>query len=296
MKVIDSIILGHNAIFGVNHLSQERGTARAERFENLRYVAELLHACHALGIRGMMMSTHPMAAAISELIGNDPLLRKEWRLYPLVPYIQKYVREANQKGLLNIVLDALSRASLGEKVSLVLRGGTGLISKDIQKSLCLLVDMELLPFKGREIGAIFLHDALTDLALGWGVESILDVFCEHIRKKYRVTPALATKNVPLLRQRLEQRGLSDVLVMASFNSLGFYVNPSLSECAASVRKPGLRFVAMNTLASGMVKPDDAYKFLADFPSLESVVVGMSRKSHAAETVAAVQRHLPFARR
>lgn len=194
------------------------------------------------------------------------------------------------------MLDQVSKASIGEKLSLMLRGGTGLISKDVQQSLCLLVDLELLPFKGRQLGAVFLHDALTDLALGWGIDAFLEVFCEHVRKKHSAQPALTTKNVPLLRQRLDARGIKDVLVMASFNPTGFYVNPSLEECSAAVRQPGLRFVAMNTLASGTVKPDDAFRFLGQFPNVESIVVGMSRKEHAEETVAAARRHLKCAQR
>ncbi len=291
MKRIDPILLGHNPIFGVNHLSQERGAATAERFEDQRQLADLLRHCHGLGVRGMMMSTHPSAGPIAELIGGE--FHDTWRVYPLVPYIQKYVREANQKGLLNVVLDQLGKASIGEKLSLMLRGGTGLLSKDVQQSLCLLVDLELLPFKGRPVGAVFLHDALTDLALGWGVDGLLEVFCEHVRKKHQTQPALATKNVPLLRARLAAWGMSDVLVMASFNPRGFYVNPSLNACAMAVREPGLRFVAMNTLASGAIKPAEAYSYLSAFPNVESVVVGISRKAHADETVAAIKQHLRF---
>jgi hypothetical protein len=36
-----------------------------------------------------------------------------WQVYPLVPYLQKYIRGSNEKGLVNVILDTLAQASLG---------------------------------------------------------------------------------------------------------------------------------------------------------------------------------------
>ncbi len=290
--MIDHILLGHNPLFGVNHLSAERGAAVAERFEDAQAIRQLLLGCHELGIRGMMMSTHPRSSVVAEVIGSEPKLRADWRLYPLVPYIQKYVREANEKGLLNVVRDQLAQATWAEKLAFALRGGVGLIGKDVPQALKLLVDVELMPFKGRPLGAIFLHDTLTDLALGLGVEAVLEVFIEHVREKYRAVPALTTKNLPLLCERLKRRGLSDLVVMASFNAAGFYMNPSAEACVAAAGTPGLNLLAMNTLASGALKPEEAYRFLGQFPAIKSVVVGTSRVEHAAEAVTVIRRYLP----
>lgn len=290
---IDPILLGHNPFFGVNHLSQEQGAASAERFEDQRQIAEVLLHCHELGVRGMMMSTHPRAAAVCEIIGREQRLASEWRVYPLVPYLQKYVREANEKGLVSMVTDILAQATVMQKLSLIFAGGRGLLTRDVQQGLTTLIDIELLPCSGRRLGAVFLHDALTDLALGLGAEAALEIFRDHVEKKYRVRAGFATKNLPLLRERLEARGWTDLLAMASFNAAGFYVNPSLEACAAAVAKPGMTFVAMNTLASGALAPEAAYRFLAGYPGVSSVVVGMSRKEHAAETVSMIRRHLPL---
>jgi hypothetical protein len=295
MTGLDPILLGHNPFFGVNHLSAERGAATAERFEDAQRIADMLLHCHGLGVRAMMMSTHPRAAVVSRVIGQQEALRDAWRVYPLVPYIQKYVRQSNEKGMVTMVLDALGQASLREKFSLVLRGGAGMLTKDLDQALRVLIDLELLPFKGRQLGVVFLHDALTDLALGLGADSVLELFRDHVTGKHGARAGLVTKNLPLLRDRLAARGLSDFTLMASFNSRGFYVNPSLAVAGAALRDPALNVVAMNTLASGALKPDAAYKFLSEFPAIKSVVVGVSRKDHAEETVAAIRRHMPCAR-
>lgn len=290
---IDPILLGHNPFFGVDHLSQTRGNEKAARFSDVDRIVDTLRICHDLGVRGMMMSTHAQAAPLGGAIARDKILAAEWRFYPLVPYMQKYVRGANEKGLVNVVLDTLGGTSVTQKFKLLVTGGRGIVGRDVQHGLKLLLDVELLPFRRLNLGAVFLHDALTDLALGLGVESVLDVFRDHIRQEYRVPAGLITKNVPLLRRRLHPLGWDSPLIMAAFNAAGFWVNPSLPECEAAVREPGLTFVAMSTLAAGHLTPEAAYGYLGRFPSVASVVVGMSNPRHAHETVSAIRRHMPF---
>jgi hypothetical protein len=62
-----------------------------------------------------------------------------WRVYPLVPYMQKYIRDSNEKGLVNVVLDTLAQASLEQKFRLLAQGGWGLLGKDLQRLLAFLV-------------------------------------------------------------------------------------------------------------------------------------------------------------
>ena len=99
----------------------------------------------------------------------------------------------------------------------MLESGKSIFSKDIDQMIKLFIDVEYLSFKGLNIGAIFLHDALTDLALGLGVESVLDTFRNHIEKKYRVPAGFITKNVQNFREKVDKRGWKDYLVMASIN-------------------------------------------------------------------------------
>jgi len=294
-RALDPIILGHNPFFGVDHLSQERGNEKAKRFEDVRHIVDMIRHCDGLGVQGIMMSTHPRAGGVCEALEREPSLREKWRLYPLVPYIQKYVRTANEKGLVNVVVDTLAQTSLEQKANIFLRAGRTVLGRDLREALCLLIDVEMVPFRRLPLGAVFLHDALTDLALGLDALSLLELFRDHVRQTYKVPAGFATKNVPRLRGELTRLGWSEVLVMASFNAAGFYMNPSAERCAEAVREPGLTMVAMNTLASGYLAPDDAYRYLAQFPAIRSVVVGVSRKDHAAETFAAIRRHVPHAR-
>jgi len=286
---LERIILGHNPFFGVDHLSQERGNEKAREFEDTSRIIDVLRDCDELGVRGLMMSTHPRAGEVAAGMQREPGL-SAWRVYPLVPYITKYIRGANERGLVNLAMELLSQASLGQKFRMVLQGGRGLLGKDFRQAVSLLIDVELVPFRRLPLGAVFLHDTLTDLALGLGLDSVLELFREHVARHYGVPAGLATKNLPLLRERLDRLGWPEPLIMASFNRAGFYMNPSAEGCAEAVRRPGMRFVAMNTLAGGYLEPDAAYRFLAQFPTVCSIVVGVSRKDHAAQTIEAIRRH------
>lgn len=288
---LDKILLGHNPLFGVDHLNQERGNNKQQKFENKSALADVLRYAHSRGIKAMMMSTHPRAQIVLDIVANDPVLKDDFTIYPLLPYIVKYVRQANEKGMLNLLMDILSKTSLSQKFNMFFSGTKGVLGQNVNELIKVLIEIEMLPFKGHKIGAIFLHDALTDLALGLGTETVLDTFKEHVEKKYNVPAGLITKNVPLLRNRLDSRGWNDYLVMASFNKTGFFVNPSLEETQKEIERSGMYFIPMSTMAAGAIPPEEAYSFLGKFDQISSVVVGMSQKKHIDETVDIINKYI-----
>ena len=287
---LEKIILGHNPFFGVDHLSQEKGNQKELMFEDRKLISSTLNYAHDLGINAMMMSTHPRAETIAEIIKSDSVLRN-FKVYPLLPYIAKYVRQANEKGLANILLDVLNKANFSQKVSIMLHGAQGFLGKDVDKIIRLLVDIEFLVFNNLNIGAIFLHDSLTDLAIGLGAESVLETFKGHVEEKYKVPAGFITKNLNNFRTKVEVRGWKDYLVMASINKTGFFVNPDLNTVVDAIEKPGMNFIGMSTLSGGALNPDEAFEFLGGIRNLNSVVVGMSKKDHIKETVEAINRYL-----
>jgi len=292
---IEPVLLGHNPFFGVDHLSRAAGNAKAARFADTTRVMEVLLGCHELGVRGMVLPSAPRAAELCRAIAGQPDLDREWQLYPLIPYLQKHVLGASEKGLVTRVMDTLPQASAWQKVSLLWQGGRGMLRRDVEQGLRLLIDVEMVGFNGRRLGAVFLHDALTDLALGLGVEAIFKVFRDHVGRKYGVPAGLATKNLPWLCARLAQMGWERPLVMAALNARGFRVNPSLAACEELLRgAAGVTVVAAGTLAGGALEPEVAYRYLAQFPAIRSVVVGVSSQAHVAETVGAIRRFMPCA--
>ena len=291
MKKIDKILLGHNPLFGVDHLSQERGNTKEQKFGNRSALEDVLRYAHSKGVKAMMMSTHPRAQVILDIIKNDPVLKDDFTVYPLLPYVVKYVRQSNEKGMFNVLKDLLLQAGVGKSFSMMMTGAKSLLGGNLYKTIKVLIDLEMLPFKGHKLGAIFMHDVLVDLALGMDCNEAFDIFREHVEKNYEVPAGLITKNVPMLRERLDARGWDDYLIMAAFNKTGFYLNPSLEETIKAVKKPGMNFIPMSVLAAGAIPPKDAFEFIGEFPEVKSVVVGMSKKNHIDQTVDLINRYI-----
>ncbi|WP_026380414.1 hypothetical protein [Afifella pfennigii] len=290
--VLAGIVLGHNAFFGVDHLSSQRGMERAAHFADPSAILAVVREAHAAGAGGMMMSTHERAAPLSAAIAADPRLRQDLRIYPLLPYAQKYVTRANEVGMVNVVLEMLSGTTLSQKLKLFAMGSRAFVSKDINATLSALMQLELKPFLPLNMPAVFLHDAFTDLALAFGMPQVFEFYLEEIRKSYSAQGGFATKNLPFLLARFREWGLPPPLVMTHFNKCGYHMNPDRGACEKAVAENDCSLLIMGSLASGYLKPEEAYSYLSTVPNIDGIVVGVSRSEHIAETFSAIDRNMP----
>lgn len=284
----DRIVLGHNNFFGVNHLSRQHGADREAMFEDVTAIVKMMETAAALDVTAMMMSTHPRATAVANVVRNNRELKDKWSFYPLLPYITKYVKQANEKGMVNIVLDQLKQAGWTQTIGILARGGLGALTKDYRKILTTMIELELTPFNGLKLNTVFLHDVLTDLAVALDIPEVLELHTTEIKKRFGARGGFATKNLPLLVERFKKYGFESPLVLAQINKIGFGMNPSREACEAALASSSLEVMAMGTLASGYLRPVEAYEYLFACPAVKSVVVGVSTPSHAAETFAAVR--------
>ena len=179
---LKKIVIGHNQFFGVNHLSASRGAATSAYFSDVQNVLKMMRIAHDHGAEGMMISTHERAAPITEMILLDPELSRKLVVYPLLPYVQKYVVAANEKGMINVVIDALSGTKLSSKMKMIMKGGKGIIGKDINSILSAMISLELKSFEKLRMEAVFLHDVFTDLALALGLREIFEFYLEEIHQ------------------------------------------------------------------------------------------------------------------
>lgn len=287
---IDPIILGHNQFIGVSHLSQDAARARVEKFVNLQRVADIVELSLEFGVKGMMLSTHPRAGEILHFL-KETGLAEELNFYPLLPYAEKYVRKVNEKGIVGMLNDVLKQADTRKKIKIMFQGGLGVLQKDYEKLLGTLIDLELLPFQDLNIKAIFLHNVLTDLGLGLGVKEVFEFYIDYIKDNYGVIPAFGTMNFARLVKTFDEWGIKKPLVMASFNKVGFQMNPSKEECEKALQQYEVDVLAMSTLAAGYLKPKEAYEYLFSLPNIKSVVVGVSKKEHAKETFTLIQNYM-----
>ena len=284
------IVLGHNAFFGVDHLSAARGAERAAFFAEPRRILDVISSSVEMGAGGMMMSTHQRAEGVCDLLRAETSLAQRLRLYPLLPYAQKYITRANEVGLVNVAFEALAQTTLREKFSMGWQVAKGVVTKDLFAMISALVRLELKMFRGLDVGAVFLHDVLTDLLLALRLREVFAFYIEEIKAAHGADGAFATKNLPLLCRSFEEWQLPPPVVMTHFNKTGFHMNPSREGCEEAMRTHNPDVMAMGTLASGFLKPDEAYAYLATVPNIRSIVVGVSSPSHVAETFAAIRKH------
>jgi hypothetical protein len=286
------IMLGHNAFFGVDHLSSARGAERAATFSDPNRVMATVEEARANGAGGMMMSTHERAGPIAELIAANPTLAQDFRIYPLLPYIQKYVTRSNEVGMINVLLEMIQGTSFSGMLNLFTSGMKAVVSKDVNAVLSAVMQVELKPFTRLNVPAVFLHDALTDLALAFGMRGIFEFYIAEMQKNYGATGAFATKNLPIFLERFAEWGLPRPVVMTHFNKAGYHMNPDRVSCEKAAAAHEVSILAMGSLASGYLRPPEAYAYLGGVKNIDSVVVGASSPAHIRETFAAIKSNMP----
>ena len=275
------LLLGDNPFFGVDNLSQERARKRMQSLDGLEKIADIMDYVSKFGVKGFVVSTHPQLRELLEYLEKNTSLLKKFEFYPILPYAQGYVTLATEKGVVKAANDLLAAGKMQDKVKILLKGSIGYLKKDVGKLIETLIDVELLPFKNARKKTVFLHDGVTDLVFGLGMKQIVETFFHHIEDNYGTSVGLVTKNLPTIMQKLDSWNMKIPTIMASFNPLGYLMNPSREAYEDSLGKSDV--IAMNVLAAGYLKPEESFEYIFKHP-IQSVVVGMSTKEHAEETI------------
>jgi hypothetical protein len=288
-KDIDSVILGDNQFWGVNHASQDKGRETGKKFSNVEEVRTLMHLALDNGVTGVMLSTHPMIYDITDMMREDARLREHMHIYVNVPYIVKYVRMASEMGIVEALKNTLGGQGVLGSLLFMLKSARGVLTGNYLSLTNRLIDVEMAPFHSLKVKAIFLHNALTDLALGYDLEEVIRNFYTYVDKKYGVIPAFGTLNLSALDVMLEKAGVPPTLIMTAVNKNGFLMNPSREACEKTLQHSKHTVLAMATLASGTIPPDEAYAYLSSLPQIKNIVVGVSTQAHAEETFASAKK-------
>ena len=283
MTRFDSILLGDNPFFGVDHLSQERARQKATISQNFDNALGVINYCVELGVKGIVVSTHPTLKDLISHIRTKSDLIEKIEFNPILPYAQGYVSKINEKGLINTLMETLNPAGFKNKMKIIAKGGLGVIKRDLFDLFRVFIDIELLQLANTKIKTVFLHDVVTDLALSLNLKNIFETFQEHLHDNYKVNAGLVTKNFPKLTDRLNEWDLNFSNIMTSFNKIGFQMNPSRRECEVSLDKFKGDVIAMSVLAGGYIEPSDAYEYILSQPKIKKIVIGVSSIEHAKKT-------------
>ena len=287
---MDKIIFGDNQFFGINHMSEERAQAQAERFKDIRAIVRVIDAAYECGIHAFMFSTHDRVAEICDHFRANPAKYSDLHLYPSMPYAHKYANAVNEKGMIGALNDFLfAGRTAGQAFGTLVRGGRGIIKRDMIQVMKLLVDAEMRMFRGLNVRAVFLQNIVTDLLLGLRAKAIFVEFAHHVRSNYGVDPAFNTMNMPCLVEFLVECSIENPIVCSAINKIGYLMHPDRHSYEVTIRTRSFRPMAMSILASGAIPPEEAIQYIEDLGHVTSVVFGASSKQHIADTYTLLTR-------
>lgn len=280
---MDRVIFGDNQFFGINHMSEDKAQAQAERFQDLDAIIDVIDIAYDAGIRGFMFNTHDRVAEICDYFRSHPTRYADLRLYPSMPYAHKYANAVNESGLVGALNQfVLAGSSAGDAASTIARGGMTAIKRDLFDVMRILIDLEMRMFRNLDVQAVFLQNIVTDLLLGFGRNDIFSAFNDHVRNRYGVDAAFNTMNMPALIKLLEQSDIDNPIVCSSINAIGYMMSPDLSSYEGTLADKQFRPMAMSILASGAIPVTDAVQYVVD-AGVESIVFGASSRDHIVDT-------------
>ena len=281
---MDRIIFGDNQFFGINHRSEEKEAELSQRFGDARAIIEVLDAAYDAGIHAVMLNTNSRAEAICDHFREHPELYPDLRLYPSIPYAHKYANAVAEKGIFGAITDVLvANNTVGNLVSMLGRGGLGLLKQDPLQIMRLLVDAEMKMFRGLNVEVVFLQNIVADLILGQGAKGLFLGFAEHVRKQYQAEPGFITMNLPRMVDCLLEAGVENPVVCSAINKIGYLMNPGIEQYERVITDKPFRPVAMSILASGAVPPAEAVEYVTGQPKIRSIVFGASSRAHIVQT-------------
>jgi hypothetical protein len=276
---MDNVIFGDNQFFAVSHLSDERSRAQAMRFRDTSAIISVLEQARDMGITTFMCTTHDRIGEFCTHIRANPDSYKGYKIYPCMPYAHKYANAVTDLGILGMLQKYLK----GNIIGSLAKGGVALARKDFRAILELLVDSEMHMFAGIDTPVIFLQNVIVDMILGLGMIDLFKVFAEHVNRKYNAEAGFITMNLPLLHNALKDVGVSDPVICASINKVGFRMCPNKQEVEELIAKSNPRIIAMQVLAAGAVRPREAFEYACSLKGVDSILFGASTASHISES-------------
>jgi hypothetical protein len=285
MPQIDRIVFGDNQFFGINHVSQDKAQAQAERFTELDSIFQVYESAFDAGIRAVMLNSNARAGEICDRFRARASQYPSLAWYPSIPYPHKYANLVAEKGMVGALQSVLMAEGAGSALGKIAQGGLAVMSMDAVRMMKMLVDQEMAAFKGLDVRVVFLQNIVVDLILGFGVAEPFIEYAAHIRKKYVATPGFITQNMPLLRQRLIEWDIHDVVICSSINKIGYMMSPGPEAYETTLAENDgndYAMMAMATLASGAIPAPEAYEYVNAL-NVQSVVFGASSRNNIDQT-------------
>ena len=284
---MEKVLFGDNQFFAVNHISDEKSRAQSVRFKEDTAILKVLDQAIDLGINTFMCTTHDRIANICELIRQNPSKYSDFKIYPCMPYAHKYANAVTELGIMGTIKQYVP----GNLFGTFAKGGLAFLNKDISKLMELLIDAEMKMFKGINTPVIFIQNVLVDMVLGLKMYDVFVDYDKYIRKKYNAEPGYITMNMPALVDALHSVGIENPIICSSINKIGFRMSGGKELYEKYLKEKKFRPIAMQVLAAGALRPNEAIEYIGTLPNIESVLFGASSKGNIQETKNLIEEYV-----
>ena len=284
---MDKVLFGDNQFFAVNHLSDEKSRQQSIQFREDAAIIRVLDSAIDIGIQTFMCTTHDRIANICEHMRQNPARYGNFKIFPCMPYAHKYANAVTELGIMGTIQQYVP----GNIFSTFAKGGFAFLSKDFAKLMQILIDAEMKMFKGINTPVIFIQNVITDMILGLKMYDVFVEYDQYIRKKYNAEPGYITMNMPQLLDVLNSVGITNPIICASINKIGFRMSGGKELYEKYLMEKEFRPIAMQVLAAGALRPKEAIEYLGQFSKIESVLFGASSKGNIQETTGLILNYL-----
>lgn len=292
------LLVGDNPFHGISHLSQERAIARGKNLSDPKFASTLVGTALDNGADGFMFSVSDTTLAIlKQACAGRP--QKSVRIYAIVPYVFAFVRMAvTEGGIPGLAKKVGKEVVFSGNFGSIFEGVKGVVGTDpasLLRAYLLYEESRIKAAAGKAgiVSAIFLHEVLTDMAVGLNMEWIFRTHIDLMRER-GITPGIHTHQLTLLISRFKTWGIDckGLAFTTQFNSLGFGMCPSREECEAVLKTlPESEIIAYGLLASGYLKIPEAAEYIKGLPELTGLVFGVSKDTHARDTFKLIKETL-----
>lgn len=284
---MDRVLFGDNQFFAVSHLSDERSRSQAMRFKENSAIISVLDIAIDLGINTFMCTTHDRISSVCEHMRQNSERYKHFMLYPCMPYAHKYANAVTELG----ILGTLKAYIPGNILAVASKAGIAYMRKDFPTLMELLIDAEMKMFKGLNTPVIFIQNVIVDLLLGLGMDELIKHYADYIKKEYKAEPGFITMNMPRMVNLCEKLNIENPIICSSINKIGFRMSGSIEEYEDYLENNRkFRPIAMQCLAAGALKPEEAMEYVCRFPKIESILFGASSETHIQQTKELIEKY------
>src|SRR5690242_1739498 len=224
------VILGTANLTGNRLLDRDSAVDFVGRFQSPLEMSSVFNDAAAAGVDAVAtLNQLDILAALKKTRQVFP----ELQVYPIIPNVIGYVREATDYGLVGAARRRLQQMALVDLLKIGVRGSLkapGVLKRDFNTLMSILFDVELASFKSLAPRVVFLHPQITDLALAFGNRPLFELYSNVMRNRLHAEPGLATNNLGWLLPKLKEWKLAIPLVLTPFNPGGFLMKPSQADC------------------------------------------------------------------